>query len=123
MRRLPAVRPAVCAVRAVRPAVCAVCAGRWLATGRVRPLQGGAGSRGLRPSPLPAATPPLCTPAQLAPSTPPPAPFPPQGPSAREVNRDTTAFERARAEWSQATVSHRGKVGAGGDRGAEQWLG
>ena len=37
--------------------------------------------------------------------------LPPQGPSAAEVNRDSTSFERARAEWSTATVSHRGKVG------------
>ncbi len=33
-----------------------------------------------------------------------------QGPSAKEVNRDTTSFERARAEWSRTDVSHRGKV-------------
>lgn len=49
---------------------------------------------------------------------------PAQGPSAREQNRDSTSFERARAEWGKATVSHRGKVGAGGDNaGAETWLG
>lgn len=46
-----------------------------------------------------------------------------QGPSAKEVNRDSTAFERARAEWSKATVSHRGKVGGGGDAKAQNWLG
>jgi hypothetical protein len=46
-----------------------------------------------------------------------------QGPSAKELSRDTTSFERARAEWSRADVSCRGKVGGGGDRGAEQWLG
>ncbi|KAL4419554.1 hypothetical protein ABPG77_006885 [Micractinium sp. CCAP 211/92] len=45
------------------------------------------------------------------------------GPSAREVNRDTTTFERARAEWGRSTVSHRGKVGAGGDHKSETWLG
>lgn len=33
-----------------------------------------------------------------------------QGPSAKEVNRDTTSFERARSEWSRSDVSHRGKV-------------
>lgn len=37
-----------------------------------------------------------------------------QGPSAKEVNRDSTAFERARAEWGRAAVSHRGKVGGVG---------
>ncbi|KAL4431489.1 hypothetical protein ABPG75_006745 [Micractinium tetrahymenae] len=45
------------------------------------------------------------------------------GPSAKEVNRDTTAFERARAEWGRSAVSHRGKVGAGGDHKSETWLG
>lgn len=45
------------------------------------------------------------------------------GPSAKEVNRDTTSFERARAEWSRTDVSHRGKVGSGGDHRAENWLG
>ncbi|PSC74417.1 hypothetical protein C2E20_2477 [Micractinium conductrix] len=44
------------------------------------------------------------------------------GPSAREVNRDSTSFERASADWSRATVSHRGKVG-GGDHKSEAWLG
>ncbi|KAL6772190.1 CGL141 [Auxenochlorella protothecoides x Auxenochlorella symbiontica] len=46
-----------------------------------------------------------------------------QGPSAKESNRDTTSFERASAAWSQATVSHRGKVGSGGDHKSENWLG
>lgn len=45
------------------------------------------------------------------------------GPPAREVNRDTTAFERARAEWGRSAVSHRGKVGGGGDHKSETWLG
>lgn len=45
------------------------------------------------------------------------------GPSQRELNRDSTSFERARAEWSRATVSTRGKVGAGGDGKAQNWLG
>ncbi|PRW20364.1 hypothetical protein C2E21_9030 [Chlorella sorokiniana] len=45
------------------------------------------------------------------------------GPSAKEVNRDTTSFERARAEWSRSDVSHRGKVGSKGDHRAENWLG
>ena len=46
-----------------------------------------------------------------------------QGPSAKEVNRDSTAFERARSEWSKVAVSARGKVGGGGDAKANQWLG
>jgi hypothetical protein len=46
----------------------------------------------------------------------------PQGPTAVELGRDSTAFERASAEWSKATVSHRGKVGQG-DHKSEQWLG
>jgi hypothetical protein len=45
------------------------------------------------------------------------------GPSAKELNRDSTSFERARAEWSKATVSHRGKVGAQGDAKSANWLG
>ncbi len=45
------------------------------------------------------------------------------GPSAKELNRDSTSFERARAEWSKATVSHRGKVGSSGDAKAANWLG
>lgn len=36
---------------------------------------------------------------------------------------DMTSFERARAQWSTATVSHRGKVGAQGDATANNWLG
>ncbi len=47
-----------------------------------------------------------------------------QGPSAKEVNRDSTAFDRARAEWSKADwVGTRGKVGGGGDAKANNWLG
>ena len=36
---------------------------------------------------------------------------------------DSTAFERARKEWSRASVSHRGKIGGGGDHKSEAWLG
>eukprot|EP00877_Chromochloris_zofingiensis_P013492 jgi/Chrzof1/8397/Cz03g09050.t1 len=36
---------------------------------------------------------------------------------------DMTAFERARAEWSTATMSHRGRVGGGGDNKSMNWLG
>jgi hypothetical protein len=47
-----------------------------------------------------------------------------QGPTAREVNRDSTSFDRTRAEWSKTTfVSARGKVGGGGDAKANNWLG
>eukprot|EP00198_Chlamydomonas_reinhardtii_P010641 XP_001699978.1 predicted protein [Chlamydomonas reinhardtii] len=45
------------------------------------------------------------------------------GPSSKELNRDTTSFERARSEWSRAKVSARGKVGAQGDAKANNWLG
>ncbi|KAG2436371.1 hypothetical protein HXX76_006678 [Chlamydomonas incerta] len=45
------------------------------------------------------------------------------GPSVKELNRDTTSFERARSEWSRAKVSARGKVGAQGDAKANNWLG
>jgi len=45
------------------------------------------------------------------------------GVSARDANRDSTAFERARAEWGKATVSARGKVGGGGDGKSSNWLG
>lgn len=37
--------------------------------------------------------------------------------------KEMTTFERARAEWGQATVSARGKVGSGGDAAANAWLG
>ena len=46
-----------------------------------------------------------------------------QGPSAREARRDVTSFDKARTEWSRATVSARGMVGAEGDHGQEVWLG
>lgn len=46
-----------------------------------------------------------------------------QGPSVREARRDVTSFETARTEWSRATVSARGMVGAEGDHGQEVWLG
>lgn len=47
-----------------------------------------------------------------------------QGTSIKEASRDTTSFERATAAWSTATnVSHRGKVGAGGDGKSSAWLG
>ena len=46
-----------------------------------------------------------------------------QGPSAKEAKRDTTAFEAARAEWSKATLSAKGSVGATGDHRSEMWLG
>ena len=54
--------------------------------------------------------------------------FPPytihQGPTAREVNRDSTSFDRTRAEWSKSTIiSARGKVGGGGDAKSNNWLG
>jgi hypothetical protein len=45
------------------------------------------------------------------------------GPSAAEAARDATSFERARQEWGKATLSARGKVGAGGDNKTAQWLG
>jgi hypothetical protein len=45
------------------------------------------------------------------------------GPSAKEINRDSTSFERARAEWGKATVSARGKVGSNGDAKSNAWLG
>jgi hypothetical protein len=45
------------------------------------------------------------------------------GPSAKEINRDSTSFERARAAWGRADVSARGKVGAAGDSKATNWLG
>jgi hypothetical protein len=41
----------------------------------------------------------------------------------QELNRDSTSFERSRAEWSKATVSIRGKVGAQGDASSNNWLG
>ncbi|KAG2484772.1 hypothetical protein HYH03_016426 [Edaphochlamys debaryana] len=47
----------------------------------------------------------------------------PSGPSAKEINRDTTSFDRARADWSKVKVSHRGKVGAQGDAKSQNWLG
>jgi hypothetical protein len=34
-----------------------------------------------------------------------------------------TSFEQARAQWSTATVSHRGKVGSQGDATSNNWLG
>ncbi len=46
-----------------------------------------------------------------------------QGPSAKEINRDTTSFERARADWSKASfISARGKVGGGGDAKSANWV-
>lgn len=42
---------------------------------------------------------------------------------AKQSQRDTTAFENARKEWGRATISARGKVGAGGDHQSETWLG
>ncbi|GIL57646.1 hypothetical protein Vafri_12844 [Volvox africanus] len=47
----------------------------------------------------------------------------PTGPSQKEINRDTTSFERARSDWSRATLSARGKVGASGDAKSQNWLG
>ena len=47
-----------------------------------------------------------------------------QGPSAREKQQDTTAFEAARSEWGRAAVSIRGSaVGGEGDHHTEVWLG
>jgi len=46
-----------------------------------------------------------------------------KGPSAKELGRDSTSFERARAEWGKATVSTRGKVGSQGDSKSAHWLG
>ncbi|GFH32600.1 uncharacterized protein HaLaN_31845, partial [Haematococcus lacustris] len=47
-----------------------------------------------------------------------------QGPSRREIERDSTSFERARADWSRIAVSSRGKVGATGEAAAQlNWLG
>jgi hypothetical protein len=37
--------------------------------------------------------------------------------------KEMTAFEKARADWSQAAVSRYGKVGGGGDSKAAHWLG
>eukprot|EP01026_Neomeris_dumetosa_P057688 TRINITY_DN5324_c0_g1_i10.p2 TRINITY_DN5324_c0_g1~~TRINITY_DN5324_c0_g1_i10.p2 ORF type:complete len:239 (-),score=30.62 TRINITY_DN5324_c0_g1_i10:188-808(-) len=37
--------------------------------------------------------------------------------------RERTTFEEARDRYAQSQVSHRGKVGAEGDRQAESWLG
>lgn len=36
---------------------------------------------------------------------------------------ESTAFDRARKEWSRASLSHRGKIGSGGDHKSEAWLG
>jgi len=46
-----------------------------------------------------------------------------RGPSAKEINRDTTSFERASDTWSRMAVPTKGKVGAQGDAKATQWLG
>jgi len=46
-----------------------------------------------------------------------------QGPSAKEINRDTTSFERASDTWSRMAVPTKGKVGAQGDAKSTQWLG
>lgn len=48
-----------------------------------------------------------------------------QGPGMRNdtSNDSTTAFEKAQNDWSRASLSHRGKVGSGGDRKSEAWLG
>lgn len=43
--------------------------------------------------------------------------------ASQQLLRDTTAFENARKEWGRATISARGKVGAGGDHQSETWLG
>jgi hypothetical protein len=47
----------------------------------------------------------------------------PTGPSQKELNRDSTSFERARKEWSRVAVPMRGKVGAQGDAKSQNWLG
>jgi hypothetical protein len=46
-----------------------------------------------------------------------------QGPSAKEINRDSTSFERANDAWSRIAVPTKGKVGASGDTKSTQWLG
>ncbi|KAF5837026.1 hypothetical protein DUNSADRAFT_4951 [Dunaliella salina] len=46
-----------------------------------------------------------------------------RGPSAKEINRDSTSFERASATWSRMDVPTKGKVGAQGDTKSVQWLG
>lgn len=47
-----------------------------------------------------------------------------QGPSSREINRDSTSYDRARAEWSKADwISKKGKVGGQGDAKSIGWLG
>ena len=46
-----------------------------------------------------------------------------RGPSAAEARRDMTSFEAARRAWGTQAISARGKVGAGGDHKAENWLG
>jgi hypothetical protein len=47
-----------------------------------------------------------------------------RGPSAKEINRDSSAFDRDRKAWGeQGWISKNGKVGAGGDAKASGWLG
>ena len=47
-----------------------------------------------------------------------------KGPSAKEINRDSSAFERDSKTWaSQDWISKNGKVGAGGDAKSNGWLG
>jgi hypothetical protein len=47
-----------------------------------------------------------------------------KGPSAKEINRDSSAFDRDRKVWGeQGWISKNGKVGAGGDAKASGWLG
>ena len=58
----------------------------------------------------PCARPPACVTHLLALPRPPPQTL--QGPSAKELARDTTSFDAARAEWSKQAVSARGKVRA-----------
>ena len=47
-----------------------------------------------------------------------------QGPSTKEVNRDSTTYDRDKASWAKADwISARGMVGAGGDAKSSGWLG
>lgn len=47
-----------------------------------------------------------------------------KGPSAKEINRDSSSFDRDRKQWeAQDWISKNGKVGAGGDAKSNGWLG
>ena len=47
-----------------------------------------------------------------------------KGPSAKEINRDSSSYDRDRKQWSQQDwISKNGKVGASGDAKSSGWLG